>query len=243
MTDAAKLTPGEIMQLHIETLFCLNAHGQLRCINEIGEPPAPILYMGRTLQGNVYRFRDDLPSALVDELEQLCRAEPVAARLDAPAQNEAGIRAAIEEFLPHRQQSEYRGPAYWIPETRRMTRNVVWVSETNSHLIRETFPWLVPLLSERELGPVTAAVEQGRAVALCFCSRRPGRAVEAGVETLPAFRGKGYATATVGAWAAEVSRRGIIPLYSTSWDNLASQAVAHKLGMVQYGEGWSIHGQ
>jgi hypothetical protein len=33
---------------------------------------------------------------------------------------------------------------------------------------------------------------------------------------------------------------GCIPLYSTSWDNLASQAIARKLQMVLYGEDWSI---
>jgi hypothetical protein len=89
-------------------------------------------------------------------------------------------------------------------------------------------------------GTLAAAIAQGSAVAVCFCARRPGLASSAGVETLVAFRNQGYATATVARWAAEVRRLGQLPLYGTSWDNLASQAVARKLKMVLYGEDWSI---
>jgi predicted GNAT family acetyltransferase len=58
---------------------------------------------------------------------------------------------------------------------------------------------------------------------------------EAGVETPKQFRGRGYGGQVVAAWASAVRSLGCIPLYSTSWQNVASQAVAHKLGLVQYG--------
>ena len=38
------------------------------------------------------------------------------------------------------------------------------------------------------------------------------------------------------AWAQAVRTQGGIPLYSTSWDNRASRAVAHNLGLSLYGE-------
>jgi hypothetical protein len=44
----------------------------------------------------------------------------------------------------------------------------------------------------------------------------------------------------VAGWAAAMRQRGVIPLYSTSWANVASQGVARKLGMVCYGDDWSI---
>jgi len=116
----------------------------------------------------------------------------------------------------------------------------VLISEENANLLQSSFPWARSLLQAQDAGPIAAAIEQGSAVAICFCSRLPNRATEAGVETLPAHRGKGYATAAVATWAAEVRRRGILPLYSTSWENLASQRIAYKLRMVLYGDDWSI---
>jgi predicted GNAT family acetyltransferase len=63
---------------------------------------------------------------------------------------------------------------------------------------------------------------------------------EAGVETLPDFRGRGYATDVVAGWARLVRSLGAVPLYSTSWENAASQAVARKLRLVQYGADFHI---
>lgn len=244
MTSAANLSTGELMQLHINTLFRCDAGERLRCVNEAGDPPAPLFYMGRTVHGNFWRFRHDLPAAIVAKLDDLCRAEPVTADLSHQPYHYAAIRALLDEVVPLAEQRETRGPAYWIPEGNKIGANVVLISESNSALLQSEssgeFSWMLPLAQAKEIEPVIAAVEQNRAVAVCFCSRRPAQATEAGVETLAAFRGKGYATDAVAAWAAEVSRRGCIPLYSTSWDNLASQAVARKLQMVQYGEDWSI---
>ena len=228
----------QLMEVHTHTLFRGDPDGRLRVVNELDEPPAPRFFMGRTQVGNLWRFRYDLPVDLVQHLERLCQAEPVSADLTSLPQNYQTITAVLHAHAPI--QEEYRGPAYWIPDAIEVPGNVVLISETNAQILQDGFPWLLPLPQQSDIGPIAAAVAQGRAVAVCFCSRMPGQATEAGVETLGAFRGKGYATAAVAGWAAAVRRRGIIPLYSTSWENRASQAVARKLGMVRYGEDWSI---
>ena len=248
VTSIANLPLAQLMEVHIHTLYCSDSEGRLRAVNEIGKPPAPLFYLGRTLQGNFWRVRHDLPAALVEELEKLLRAEPVATNLAVPPQNYMAIKHVLHELVPLPQQCEYRGPAYWIPpdatKASHLLPNVQLIDKTQVALVQHDFPWLPPLLlasdEEDELGPVVAAVEDGRAVALCHCARRPGVATEAGVETVAAFRGKGFATATVALWAAAVRQRGCLPMYSTAWKNLASQAIARKLQMVCYGEDWAI---
>jgi predicted GNAT family acetyltransferase len=60
------------------------------------------------------------------------------------------------------------------------------------------------------------------------------------VDTLEAFRGRGYAPVVVAAWARSVRHSGRIPFCGTSWDNAASQAVARKLGLVPHAVGLGI---
>jgi len=63
---------------------------------------------------------------------------------------------------------------------------------------------------------------------------------EAGVETLPEFRGKEYAKDVVAKWLWLVRATGTIPLYSTSWENTASQTVARKMRLKLYGADFQI---
>lgn len=55
------------------------------------------------------------------------------------------------------------------------------------------------------------------------------------METLKAYQGRGYGTETVIAWAREIQKEGLLPLYSTAWDNFPSQAIAKKLNLYKYG--------
>jgi RimJ/RimL family protein N-acetyltransferase len=111
------------------------------------------------------------------------------------------------------------------------------ISEANQALLE---PWFMDWLPVDPEQIYAAVVEEQAAVTICFCSRLTDRAAEAGIETAAPFRRRGYAAAAAAGWAAEVRRRGRVALYSTSWDNLASQGVARKLGMRLYGEDWSI---
>ena len=85
-----------------------------------------------------------------------------------------------------------------------------------------------------------AIVENGDPVSICFCARRSGVAAEAGVQTAEAYRGRGYGADVTAAWALAIRTSGRIPLYSTSWTNHASLAVARKLSLVAYASSWSL---
>ena len=60
------------------------------------------------------------------------------------------------------------------------------------------------------------------------------------METLPAYRRKGYAANAVAGWASAVRQMGAMPFYSTSWENIASQNVAARLGLRMIGADFSI---
>ncbi|CAN5161182.1 hypothetical protein BH23CHL1_BH23CHL1_23320 [soil metagenome] len=57
------------------------------------------------------------------------------------------------------------------------------------------------------------------------------------VDTLPEFRGRGYARQATAAWVADVLRAGMIPYYTHAIDNLASQSLARSLGAVEFATG------
>ncbi len=103
----------------------------------------------------------------------------------------------------------------------------------------EAFPWLAGQFGA--LSPVVIAFEAGQAAAVCHSPRgRTALAAEAGVETLEPFRGRGLATAAVACWARAVQRTGRHALYSTSWENKASQAIARRVSARLYGEDWHL---
>jgi RimJ/RimL family protein N-acetyltransferase len=89
-------------------------------------------------------------------------------------------------------------------------------------------------------GPTAVIVEDGAVVSFCFCARLTGEVAEAGVETVEAYRRRGYALEVVSLWARAVFETGRRPLYSTSWDNVTSQAVANRLGLTMYAEDWTV---
>jgi len=235
-------TNQQLMAIHVNTLFQCDPDGRLRCVNEpcpAGPcPAAPRFFMGRTPEGHCWRFRYDLPAEVVAQLELLCRSEPVTADLQALPQNYAAIKAVLTVQAPI--ESEYRGPAYWIPESVTPPSHVVLIDDTTIPLLQPNFPWATTDDPYYKMGPMAAVIVNGRAVSLCFCSRIPGQATEAGLETVAAYRGKGYAGAAVAGWAVAVRQRGCLPLYSTGWENHASRRVASKLGLICYGEDWSL---
>ena len=132
----------------------------------------------------------------------------------------------------------WQGPAWRFPDTLSVPEDVVAIETSNLDLVREHFPYTAEHFPARQ--PCTAVIEDSVAVSICYCARLTDHAVEAGLYTVEGFRGRGYAVRVTAAWAEAVRRGGRIPLYSTDWDNLASQAVARELGLVLYGVDVSI---
>ena len=232
----------DLMQIHVSALYQLDDRQRLLAVNEPGnprpdDPPPPRLYFGRTQAGHLWRFRHDLPESAIAELEAVLRGELVAADLSQPPRCLAALQAALARDAPI--VGTWSGPAWRFPdEIPASSHEVIPVNTANDDLVRPVFPSLADDLPWCQ--PCLAIVADGRLASLCFSSRNTPVAAEAGVNTLEEFRGRGYAPAVVAAWERAVRAEGRIPLYSTSWDNLASRSVARKLGLVLYGADFSI---
>lgn len=224
----------ELMGIRADTGYTCDARGRMRRTNEPREedrPPAPRLFLGRTLAGHVVRFGAAVPDALVRRLEAIIERQPPVADLYAPPAALIAVREALARHAPVT--GEWGGPAYRFPESIARTGEVVRLTDANRDLVRNTYPWLHVEVADWQ--PCFAVVRDGAAVSVCFSSRMGTDAAEAGVDTLPAFRARGYAAAVTAAWGAATRASGRIPLYSTRWDNLASQGVARRIGLIMFG--------
>ncbi|MGE0702325.1 MAG: GNAT family N-acetyltransferase [Vicinamibacterales bacterium] len=131
------------------------------------------------------------------------------------------------------------GPAFTFPEVIPPPRDIIAIDH-HVPLERHFRGWTEQEVRER--APILAVIEDGYAVSVCFCARLSTEAAEAGLETAEPFRGRGLAPRVTAAWALAIRASGRFPLYSTSWTNGASLAVARKLGLNTCAFDWNVYG-
>ena len=94
---------------------------------------------------------------------------------------------------------------------------------------------VVRLPTPNEQGfPIFAILADGVMISGCSSSRENTRCGEAWIWTDERFRGRGYASRVVTAWAEDLHQQGKIPFYSHLIENTASEHVARKLGLVPF---------
>ena len=221
----------DLMTIQAATLFRFDERGRILGSNEPNGTFGPRLFLGRTKDGHVARYGATVPDVLVRRVEEIIEREPRVADLSPEPVVMRELREALSQHAPVTRDAG--GPAYRFPESIVVPGNVVQLTDANRELVRDTFRWLYDELPG--WAPGFAVVEDGLAMSVCYSSRNGIDAAEAGVDTLPDYRGRGYASAVTAAWAAAIRASGRIPLYSTAWDNHASQAVARRLGLIMYG--------
>ncbi len=230
----SELSSLALMQWHAETLFIHDDDGRLVFVNEPVRPevhPAPLVFVGRTVHGPVCRCRHDLPAELCEELESFvmhAKQDPMAA--------DTILMGAIRQRLEKaglRIGRVVEGPAYYFGAEASNVDGCVVVDSANAHLLAQHFREIMDDLGAVQ--PCVVAVVNGSAVAICDTARRSPYAVEAGVETIAAYRRQGLGIKVVAKWASLVRAASSVPMYSTWWGNVASRGLAAKLGLIQYG--------
>ena len=219
-----------LLEIQAETLFTYDQRGRTLRDNVPEGGVAPRLFVGRTLQGDIARFSAALPEDVVVRLAQTLTEEPIAHDLQVPLLTDARLRAILAEHAPVT--ASGGGPTFVFPAAITPPDGVTPITAANRDLVREGFPDLYRTFAA--VPHCFAVVRDGAAVSVCLSSRIGPRAIEAEVETLPAFRGHGYAAAVTAAWALAVRAAGGVPLYTTSWENVGSRGVARRLGLNQY---------
>ncbi|HKS90614.1 MAG TPA: GNAT family N-acetyltransferase [Tepidiformaceae bacterium] len=224
----------DLLERQIRNLFVVDDRGFMVRVNEPGERPPPLFYMGRASDGCVAFVSERLPGALGQRLLAAAAEEPPTDDFTRPPH---ALRVAAAIALEMRLAvTMRRGPAYAAagdPPPFAIDGDVAPAAGQRLH------PWIAERWHAATLPPLELAsvvMTGGVAVALCHCARLGPHDAEAGVETAEEFRHRGYAAAATAAWVRDVRSSGRTAFYSTDWDNVASQGVARKLGLQLLGE-------
>jgi hypothetical protein len=224
-------------------MFVLDGRGRIGTSPEPNVPPAPLFALIRGVSSCAWAVRADVPEDVVTELDRLARQErpmqrPIGDPQDAPSNADAYLSLLGGQIVS--------GPAFTFPDRIAQSIDVARDAACDVALVdkldmleRNFRGWIAAEIPWR--APIVAVMYRGYPVSVCFCATRASEnTVEAGLETAPAFRGRGFAPRVTAVWAVAIRASGRIPLYSTSWTNDASRAVARKLGLKQYAIDWTI---
>ena len=217
-------------QLHLQTLFVLDADGRILGTREPDPGPGPLFFLIRGKKECAWAVRADVAEDVAIEFNDLARVEPTTSDFRETPMHAGSYLSLVEGGVDS-------GPAFTFPDEIARPNGAVLIKD--KALLDRHFPtWTEMEIPSRT--PIVAIVEEGHAVSVSFCSRRTDVAAECGLETAVEFRGRGLGPRVAAGWALAVRASGRTPLYSTAWSNHPSIEVARKLGLEAYSAAWSI---
>lgn len=233
MSDQPSRT-ADLPAIHLASLYLSAANGGISAINQWDGGPVPRLHLCRGPSSVRWRLRADLPQDLIDRLTPLLAREQPAGVDPSPPDHHADYLRLLGPVS-----GLHAGPALAASEIRSPGTGAVPIDAANAEVLKSLMPdWLsdVPHRS-----PFFAALVDDAAVAVCASVRITDAAHQAGVEVHPSFRRQGHGHTAVAAWAAAVAALGARPLYSTTWDNVASRRLADSLGFTPFGSDYVLY--
>jgi hypothetical protein len=146
--DVQHVSDYELMNIHVQALYIHNSQSQLESVNDWRGGIAPRFFLGRTRQGNVWRFRQDLPRDICDTLSALCAAEPFL--LSSKPKFESDYSKILSAHAPI--ESKWFGPAFSIPRQSRAACQSLKIGGGNSQLLHESMPDWLPDVPYQKIG-------------------------------------------------------------------------------------------
>jgi hypothetical protein len=223
--------------LEVETLW--EVDGDRRLVRsrpgDWREPPR--LVVASDGEALVWSCSAVVPDSIVESVDRALADEPAVPPMPGDRWEPACRDEVVEALGPLA--DIWCGVSYVVREPPGVAADVAWIAGLDAASCDE----LVGRMPERDrssLAPPWAAVMvDGRVAAVCETARSAPRSVEAGVWTYEPFRRRGLGAAAVAAWSTLVAGR--TTFYSTSADNLASQALAASLGLRPLAVWWQLY--
>jgi hypothetical protein len=227
-----------LLEQHANVLFRMDDGQRLVGVNEPGDDPPPRMFLARGEITHGIWFGANVGEATIEACRAIARELPRWDGQQPAASLYDSMRAAIALEAPIF--DETNGPAYRFGERVDIPTETgaQIIDAASAQLLESNFPYTLSVLALRS--PVVGVVVDGSFVSACYCARKRPNACEAGVDTIEPYRGRGFAALVVSAWRDAVEREGCEPLYSTTWDNIASRAIAAKLRLIAYAETMSL---
>ena len=198
---------------------------------------APLLHIVRTTDDVICRCHSDLPNVTSAQIEAV--AVSPRGRHTKWAEDYARYLSLLAEVAGVT--AIRAGPLFRFPEVIANPPGCVEIDAGNAGLLMGSLDEWVEDVENGAL--MAAALEDGRAASVCATVRANATVHCAGVGTAQDYRGRGFAARAVAAWAGLVRADGAEPYYATTFDNVASQRVAHRLGLRPIASEFSLYGE
>lgn len=236
-----------LLRIDIDTLFVMSATGRIVRQNDPDRSPGPRAFFIGCPDGNLARARHDVDDGIAEKILDVAAKEPPWRDSDAMP----GCASAIVELLSAQPESLSTALIYKLPKDLGSEHRAAIVRGDSpdgrtmlAHLADSGLPQYMQDAGFTSVAdfwePWCAALDGGEIASMCYAARLSDKGAEAGVYTLPKYRGHGLAAAVTATWASMPALTNRALFYSTNTSNRSSQRVAARLGLRRIGASFSI---
>ena len=230
----------DLLAIQVATLFVLTDSGRIQLENDPDRSSGPRMYLAQCASGNIVRIRHDVGEETARAIDALVADELPLRDPDSRPRHVDDYVELLGAEAPVEQRSA--GLIYCFPNHLEYEHDVMLVSSDTpdgdrlyARLADQGMPQALVQLGFAAAvdiwAPWCIALHEGEIASIGMTARIGPTGAEAGVITIPALRGRGFAAAATAGWAWLPSLYGRALFYSTDRTNEASKRVADRLGL------------